>query len=166
MKVIKSEKRLCSCCMEEHDVKTVCVNEHASFKNVPIDYVATYYYCEEAHEFFVEEAMMRSNDIAIKDAYRKAIGLLTSKEIREVRDLYEISQRDLCEVLGWGGKTLTRYEGYQVQDRAHNAILKKIKKDPEWFLEMLDEAKDNLPIENYRRAYKRAMDLIRKQKDC
>ena len=30
MKIIKSEKRICSCCMEEHEVKTVLVMNHAT----------------------------------------------------------------------------------------------------------------------------------------
>lgn len=28
-------------------------------------------------------------------------------------------------LLGWGGKTITRYESHQVQDKAHDTILKK-----------------------------------------
>ena len=43
MKMMKSEKRLCVCCMEEHEVKTVLVQEHASFKNEQISYEAMYY---------------------------------------------------------------------------------------------------------------------------
>jgi len=34
-----------------------------------------------------------------------------------------ISQSDLCLLLGWGGKTITRYESHQVQDIAHDTIL-------------------------------------------
>ena len=30
MKTIKSEKRLCTCCMEEHEVKTVLVREYTT----------------------------------------------------------------------------------------------------------------------------------------
>ena len=33
MKIMKREKRLCSCCMEEHEVKTVLVIDKATFKN-------------------------------------------------------------------------------------------------------------------------------------
>lgn len=40
MKVIRSEKRLCTCCMEEHDVKTVHVKDHDVFKNILVDYEA------------------------------------------------------------------------------------------------------------------------------
>ena len=43
MKIIKREKRLCTCCMEEHEVKTVLVEEKMTFKNVKIVYEATYF---------------------------------------------------------------------------------------------------------------------------
>ena len=33
MKIIKGEKRICPCCMEEHVVKTVLVMDQATFKN-------------------------------------------------------------------------------------------------------------------------------------
>ena len=33
MKVVKSEKKLCPCCMEEHEVKTILMKEQATFKN-------------------------------------------------------------------------------------------------------------------------------------
>ena len=42
MKVIKSENCLCSCCMEEHEVKTVLVTEKATVKNVKVEYIASY----------------------------------------------------------------------------------------------------------------------------
>lgn len=36
MKILKSEKRLCTCCMEEHEVKTVLVMDKATFKNTEV----------------------------------------------------------------------------------------------------------------------------------
>lgn len=72
---------------------------------------------------------MQDNDIRLKDAYRRSEGLLTSTEISAIRGKYGISQNDLCVLLGWGGKTITRYESHQVQDKAHDTILKKINKE-------------------------------------
>ena len=86
MKMMKSEKRLCVCCMEEHEVKTVLVQEHASFKNEQISYEAMYLYCDQAEELYADEEMLKNNDIALKDAYRKKHGLLTSGEIRAIRE--------------------------------------------------------------------------------
>ena len=57
MKIINNKKMLCTCCMEEHEVKKVYVMEHAKFKNVDVDYEATYFYCDLSEELY---AMSRS----------------------------------------------------------------------------------------------------------
>lgn len=86
MKIIKSEKRLCTCCMEEHEVKTVLVEEQMTFKNVKVVYKATYFYCDEAEEFYMDEEQIQENDIHLKDAYREKEGLLTSGQIWSIRE--------------------------------------------------------------------------------
>ena len=166
MEIIKSEKGLCTCCMEEHEVKTVRIKERTIFKNVNVNYDATYLYCDLADELYANEDQLQENDIHLKDAYRKMEGLLTSNEIRDIRGKYGISQSDLCILLGWGQKTVTRYESHQVQDRAHDTILKKISQDPEWFIYLLNDAKENLSPEAYRKYLKAATSLYEKNQDA
>jgi putative zinc finger/helix-turn-helix YgiT family protein len=151
--------------MEEHEVKTVLVKEHAAFKNVKVNYDASYLYCDAAEELYMDEQQMQENDVRLKDAYRKSEGLLTSAEIIGIRAMYGISQSDLCILLGWGGKTITRYESHQVQDKAHDTILKKLKQDPEWFLALLNDAKENLSMESYQKYLDAATVLYEKDQD-
>lgn len=165
MKIIKSEKRLCSCCMEEHEVKTVLVEDIENFKNVDVNFKAYYFFCDIAEELYMNEQQMQENDIRMKDAYRKSQGLLTSKEIYKIRKKYNISQNDLCILLGWGKKTITRYESHQVQDKAHDTILKKIDNDPEWFLSLLNDVKSNLSVEAYQKYLSTATSLYEKDQD-
>ena len=166
MNVVKSEKRICSCCMEEHEVKTVHVMEQATYKNVKVDYEASYLFCEKAEELYVDEQQIQKNDIKLKDSYRVKEKLLTSSQIGEIRAKYAITQSDLCLLLGWGGKTITRYESHQVQDKAHDTILKKIDQDPEWFLSLLNGAKGNLPMESYQKCLWAATSLYEKDQDA
>lgn len=165
MKIVDSEKRLCACCMEEHEVKTVCVAEQTTFKNIQVNYDAVYFYCDMAEELYMDELQIRKNDMALKDAYRKKQGLLTSKEIIAVRTKYGISQSDLCLLLGWGAKTITRYESHQVQDKAHDTILKKLDQDPEWFLSLLEGIKNSLSPDLYRKYFNTATALYEKNQD-
>ena len=165
MKIIASEKRLCTCCMEEHEVNKVLVHEQATFKNLKIDYDASYMYCDITDELYMNEQQMQENDIRLKDAYRKKTGLLTSSDICNIRAKYGISQTDFCILLGWGGKTITRYEGHQVQDKAHDTILKKIDNDSEWYILLLNEAKRSLPTEAYQKYLEKATLLYEKSKD-
>lgn len=166
MKIVKRENRLCTCCMEEHEVKTVLVLEQTTFKNVKVNYEAVYSYCDAAEELYMDEQQMQENDIHLKNAYREKEGFLTSYEISAIRAKYGISQTDLCTLLGWGGKTITRYEGHQVQDRAHDMILKKIDEDSEWYISLLNDAKDSLPIEAYRKYMNAATSLYEDNKDA
>lgn len=80
MKIINTERRLCTCCMEEHDVKTVMVREKNVFKGVSVEYDAEYFYCDRADETYADEQQILKNDIAMKNAYRAHEGLLTSEE--------------------------------------------------------------------------------------
>ena len=129
MNILNIETKLCTCCMEEHEVKTVRIIEKATFKGRTVNYEASYMYCDVADELYMNEQQMQDNDIRMKNAYRRAEGLLTSEDICNIRRKYGITQSDLCTLLGWGGKTITRYESHQVQDRAHDIILKKLRKE-------------------------------------
>ncbi|MBQ6442977.1 MAG: helix-turn-helix domain-containing protein [Lachnospiraceae bacterium] len=164
MKILKREKRICACCMEEHEVKTVRIREQTIFKDCKVNYDAIYTYCDVADELYMDECQIQENDIRVKDAYREKNGLLTSMDIFNIRGKYGITQRDLCALLGWGGKTITRYESHQVQDRAHDMILKKIDSDPVWFLSLLEEAKGMVSEDSYRKYYDTA-NLLCNQKD-
>ena len=131
------------------DVQTVLIRESNVFKGVPVEYDAEYFYCDKADETYADEQQISANDIAMKNAYRVASGLLTSDQIAAIRARYGISQSDLCLLLGWGAKTITRYESHQVQDIAHDTILRKLASDPEWFLKLLDTAKASLSPASY-----------------
>lgn len=165
MKTNKTEKRLCECCMEVHGVQRVLVREKNIFKGVSVDYDAEYFYCDRADETYADEEMISTNDVAMKNAYRKENGLLTTDEIIAIRARYGISQSDLCILLGWGGKTITRYESHQVQDNAHDTILRKLDDDPEWFLTLLKSAKDSLSSASYSKYQRSGMLLYEKDHD-
>lgn len=74
--------------------------------------------------------MIDRNDLSMKDAYRKKMGLLTSDEIVQMRQRYQISQTDLAAVLGWEQDLITRFETHLVQDKAHDDLLRRIDLDP------------------------------------
>jgi putative zinc finger/helix-turn-helix YgiT family protein len=153
MKILKSERKLCLNCMEEHDVETVEIIEKDTFKEVEVEYPATYEFCPNTNEYLETEEMIRTNSLNMKDAYRKKIGLLTSEDIKSIREKYGISQKDFSEILDWGGATITRYENHQVQDRAHDDILRMISGHPELLLEMLNRAQGRISPKAYEKYF-------------
>ena len=165
MKVIKKIKKFCISCMEEHEVLVVKEIESTTFKDQRVEYEAIYEYCENTEEYISTEEMIAANDIAVKNAYRVHMGLLTSEQIYAIRRKYGISQTDLATLLNWGAKTITRYESHQVQDAAHDTILRKIDSDPEWFLSLLEEAEVRLSPAAYDKYKSTAVVLFEDSQD-
>ena len=165
MKVLQSEHKLCLSCMEEHRVDLVKVVEQSIFKEVDVEFTAVYEYCSNADAFLETEGMIRGNDLALKDEYRKKVGLLTSEEIKMIRETYGISQKDFSEILDWGLATITRYENHQVQDRAHDDVLRTVASDPKWFLEKLKSAKNRLSPRAYAKYFHETKEQFSKRKN-
>ena len=165
METLNKEHKLCMSCMEEHEVETVRIQEINLFKGEEIEYYAEYEYCNITNEFTSNEDMIKKNDISFKDSYRNLVGLLTSKDISKLREKYGISQTDLSILLGLGGKTITRYESTQVQDKAYDVLLRKLNNDPEWFIELLNNSKNKLSETAFQKYYHRAMELYYENED-
>ena len=80
MNKINSEIRLCLICMEEHEVDTIEVVETEIFNDEEVSFTVTYEYCPNADEYLETEEKIKANSLAMKDAYREKVGLLTSAE--------------------------------------------------------------------------------------
>lgn len=159
MEVSKKEKRLCLSCMEEHEIMETEIIEENIFNNEKVSFKAIYEYCPNTEEYLQSEEMIKSNDISFKDAYRKKKSLLTSSEIAGIREKYSVSQKDFSTILGWGLATITRYENHQVQDVAHDDILRKMSSDPDWFIELLKRAEPELSPKTFTKYYEQAKKL-------
>lgn len=71
MEVLKAQNKLCLSCMEEHEVQEVAVPEENIYNGKLVNYIAIYEYCNYAEEYTQTEEMIRKNNIAFKDAYKK-----------------------------------------------------------------------------------------------
>jgi putative zinc finger/helix-turn-helix YgiT family protein len=135
--------------MKEHKIDIVEKTEENIFKGEKVKFIITYKYCSNTNQYSESEEMMNENSLRMKDAYRNKMGLLTSKEIKDIRKKYSISQADLAKIIGIGKKTITRYENHQVQDKAYDRILRKISKDPSWFLELVKDSKKEISDKSF-----------------
>ena len=85
MKILKKECRLCLSCMDSHDILTVEVEEKNIFNGEEVSCIAIYDYCENTDDYYASEEQITQNDIAMKNAYREKLGLITPKQINETR---------------------------------------------------------------------------------
>ncbi len=165
MKHIKTLKKICMQCMQDHEVDIFEIAEKTRFKSEEVMFKAIYEYCSHTDEFLETEDLIKKNDLSMKDAYRSKLGFLTSQDIIDIRNKYSVSQKDFSKILGWGRATITRYENHQVQDRAHDDVLRKISLDPKWFLEMLQRSEGSISKKAYNKYKTKARCQYKKSKN-
>ncbi|MBW9154324.1 type II TA system antitoxin MqsA family protein [Clostridium estertheticum] len=72
--------------------------------------------------------------------YGELTGTITSEEVIKFREKYNLSQRDLVSLLGWGKMTINRYERGALPSKSHSDILKDIITSEEKFKQKVTEA--------------------------
>jgi putative zinc finger/helix-turn-helix YgiT family protein len=60
------------------------------------------------------------------EEYRRRKGMVYPAQIVAFRKKYDLTQKELSELLGFGGVTLSRYENGALQDEAHDQLLRFI----------------------------------------
>ncbi len=122
---------------------------------IEVDFMKAY--DKETGKYIRDKEITKINDDNIFGQYRKKHNLLFPEEIIKIREYYNITQSDLSLVLGWGGKTIARYERGSIQDKGNNSLLELIKDNVENFELLLEKNKDNLTLkklEKYRKIIK------------
>ena len=136
------EKKYCPLCEKEHDLDIIIEQDICEIKDENITYNKTSYYCNNKKQKFVTPDLEDINQLAIKDEYRKKHNLLTSYEIKQIRDKYSLSQSDFALILGWGEVTITRYETKEIQNEKYDSLLRKIKDNPYLLYDYFEINKD------------------------
>lgn len=136
-------KKYCEICNKE--VETIIVNKKEVYnvlgENIEVD--APVLTCKECGEELFCEELDSDTLKKVYNIYRKNHKLLTAEEIKEIREMYGLSQRAFAKLLNWGDKTINRYENGSIQDKAHNSLLLFLK-DPQNMKKYLNENEINL----------------------
>lgn len=147
MKTIKRVQKtmLCPLCGENHSVDILTKESNAIIKGENVPFARTVYVCgncDDENEF-IPSTVMDDNLMAARDAYRNKHHLLMSAEIVALRKKYDLSQKELAKMLGWGDVTISRYETKYIQNETHDELLRMVDKDPLIAKEYLQKNKDS-----------------------
>lgn len=88
--------------IEKRDIKEFKGIEVNTFENVAI--------CNECNEDLYVNGIENENNERIFKIYRKIANIITPQDIVNLRNKYDISQRELTAILGFGKMTINRYE--------------------------------------------------------
>lgn len=134
---------ICPYCGKEAETNVIEKKETLSVKGKPITLMVEVRICQHCKEELVDPTLDQKTILAFYDAYRKSENLLTSAEICEIRKSYNLSQSSFSKLLGFGEKTITRYENGAIQDVCHDKILRLVK-NPSVFFQLWSMYKGEL----------------------
>ena len=83
-------------------------------------------HCKYCGDYVDPVSNGRENYILRSDAHKKALGLLTSVEIKEIRKKLHLSQTKLAKLIGVGEKNIARYESGERQIKAIDDAIRRI----------------------------------------
>ena len=120
----------CVNCRDERDVRIEKRRESFDVRGESTEVESSVAVCLTCGEDVYVEELDGHNLGRAYDAYRRRHDLLTAAEIKEMREKYELTQRALAQLLGWGNVTVNRYENGAIQTRGHDQLLRLLQ-DPE-----------------------------------
>ncbi len=151
----------CPFCDEEHEISVFREKTKALVNNTPVEYEEIYYYCPIEEDKFVPKEILNQNLLAAKDSYRALNGLLTSQEIKDIRNSYGLSQKEFANMLGWGDVTIQRYEKKLIQDETYDQKIRAVKDNPKLALEELEKHKEKFDKARYEEIRKFIKELVK-----
>ncbi|HOO52024.1 MAG TPA: type II toxin-antitoxin system MqsA family antitoxin [Alphaproteobacteria bacterium] len=128
-------KGYCPNCDKEVILREERRKETYPVKGEEITIDATVCVCSECNEDVWDRETDDANLDMAYNIYRKRHGLLSPEEIKCIREKYGVSQATFAKILGFGEKTITRYENGRIQDEAPNNLI-LIVKDPSCFMKL------------------------------
>lgn len=130
--MMNTEVSQCPICGHDDIQKKVGI-ETFQYKGNNFDYPHYITYeCQSCGEEIVDKKTLKESGRAIRDFYRQVDGLLTSQEIRRIRETKLcLTQDKASELLGGGAKSFARYENSEViQSKAMDKLLRVLDNDP------------------------------------
>jgi putative zinc finger/helix-turn-helix YgiT family protein len=136
-------KDFCPYCEKTTDISLVTKRETLPVLGEPVEYDASLYKCDECQDDYATASLEKINFKTAYNIYRNRHGLLTPEKIRQIREMYGLTQKQFSLFLGWGEITIHRYEAGAIQDKVHNETLALLE-NPKNALTILDLNRNDL----------------------
>ena len=118
--------------VEKRDIK--------EFKGVKINTFENVGTCIECNNDLYINSLERENNERIYNVYKEKSNIITGKDIIDFRNKYNISQRELTSILGFGKMTINRYERGDIPTKSQSDYLKLLIENEDKFIEKVKDA--------------------------
>ena len=121
--------------IEKRDLKEFRGIEVNTFENVAI--------CNECNQDLYVNKIEDENNERIYKIYREKANIIKAEDIVKLREKYDISQRELTAILGFGKMTINRYERGGLPTKSQSDYIKLLIENEDRFIEKVKEAYEN-----------------------
>lgn len=115
-------------------------NSELVFRKEKFQYTYLYYECEDTKEHFTTTEIDELNLAQVYNQYRIKYGIPFPDEIKQIREMYDLSALKMSEILGFGDNQYRLYESGDMPSEANGKVLNLIK-DPVIFETFVRNAK-------------------------
>lgn len=154
------KKTFCEECRRDVRYTIDSTKLEGTLKGVQYDYVGQKAICNECgSEVYVHE-VEDYNLKSLYDTYREKNYIVSLDKVLSIPEKYGIGKRPLSLLLGWGEMTYSRYCDGDMPTKQYSDILQRIYEDPSFYLQLLENGKENLKSMAAYEKSKRAVESI------
>ena len=131
--------------IEKRELKEFRGTQVNTFENVAI--------CNECNQDLYVNKIEDENNERIYKIYREKANIIKAEDIVKLREKYDISQRELTAILGFGKMTINRYERGGLPTKSQSDYIKLLIENDDKFIEKVKEAyeKNNINEKTYKK---------------
>ena len=153
-------KHYCPYCNSEQEYSIV-KRIFKEYKGVKVNVEENVPICKKCKNELIINSIEDENLKRIYNKYMEIKNIITPSEIKNLRNRYGISQRELTAILDFGKMTINRYENGSLPSKSHSDYLKLIAKDEYVFFDKVTEAYDTNRISQ--KTFSKVKNVVNKQ---
>ena len=135
-------REYCPYCKKEVDYR-IEKRDVKEFRGIEIDTYENVAVCKECHQDLYVNEIEEKNNERIYELYRAKANIIKAQDIVDLRKKYDISQRELTAILGFGKMTINRYERGGVPTKSQSDYIRLLIDNDNKFIEKVKEAYKN-----------------------
>ena len=135
-------KVYCPYCKKEVEYK-IEKRELKEFRGIEVNTFENVAICNECNQDLYVNKIEDENNERIYKIYKEKANIIKAEDIVKLREKYDISQRELTAILGFGKMTINRYERGGLPTKSQSDYLKLLIENEDRFIEKVKEAYEN-----------------------
>ena len=140
----------CPYCKKEVEYR-IKKRELKEFRGIEVNTFENVAICNKCNQDLYVNEIEDENNERIYQIYREKANIIKPEDIIKLREKYDISQRELTSILGFGKMTINRYERGGLPTKSQSDYIKLLIENDDKFIEKVEEAyeKSNINDKTY-----------------